>query len=151
MSRCPSRSAIEAATNVTLGWVAALATQVVVFPVMGLQVMLWQSLALTGVFTTMSFLRGYALRRFFIRRSGDGPAPRLPQRKRRSDTGSPSAEVIPGGGRVNLWWSCSGTGGGSQIFTRPQFQPGGGWADSGKGGDICHRADQRRSRRNSSC
>jgi hypothetical protein len=66
MTQSRSLSAIEAATNVILGWMIALITQALVFPVLGLQVMLWQNLALSGVFTAVSFLRSYVLRRFFV-------------------------------------------------------------------------------------
>jgi len=66
MTQSRSLSAIEAATNVILGWMIALITQALVFPVLGMQVMLWQNLALSGVFTAVSFLRSYVLRRFFV-------------------------------------------------------------------------------------
>ncbi|WP_324754009.1 DUF7220 family protein [Roseovarius sp. Pro17] len=62
-------SALEAATNVILGWIVAMTTQLLVFPVIGLQVMLWQNLALSSVFTAVSFLRSYVLRRLFMRLS----------------------------------------------------------------------------------
>lgn len=74
MNQRHSQSALEAATSVILGWVAALVTQAVIFPVMGLQVVLWQSLALTGGFTIVSFLGGHALRRY-LRWSEEGAAP----------------------------------------------------------------------------
>lgn len=67
MTQSRSFSTIEAATNVVLGWMVALITQLLVFPVIGLQVMLWQNLALSGVFTAVSFLRSYVLRRLFVR------------------------------------------------------------------------------------
>lgn len=70
-----SQSALEAATSVILGWVAALVTQAVIFPVMGLQMVLWQSLALTDGFTIVSFLGGHALRRYLVRWSEEGAAP----------------------------------------------------------------------------
>ncbi len=66
MTQTRSLSAVEAATNVILGWMVALITQVLIFPVLGLQVMLWQNMMLSGVFTTVSFLRSYVLRRLFI-------------------------------------------------------------------------------------
>lgn len=66
MTQSRSGSAIEAATNVILGWMLALVTQALIFPALGLQVMLWQNLALSAVFTAVSFLRSYILRRFFV-------------------------------------------------------------------------------------
>ncbi len=67
MTQSRTLSALEATTNVVLGWLVAMITQALVFPVIGLQVMLWQNLALSGVFTTMSFLRSYVMRRLFVR------------------------------------------------------------------------------------
>ena len=67
MTQGRSLSALEAAANVILGGIVALITQALIFPVIGLQVMLWQNLVLSGVFTTISFLRNHALRRLFVR------------------------------------------------------------------------------------
>lgn len=67
MTQSRSFSTIEAATNVVLGWMVAVITQLLVFPVIGLQVMLWQNLVLSGVFASVSFLRSYVLRRLFVR------------------------------------------------------------------------------------
>ncbi|WP_324754046.1 DUF7220 family protein [Roseovarius sp. Pro17] len=67
MTQSRTLSALEAATNVVLGWLVAMITQLLVFPVIGLQVMLWQNLALSGVFTAVLFLRSYVLRRLFVR------------------------------------------------------------------------------------
>ncbi len=67
MTQSRTLSALEAATNVVLGWLVAMITQLLVFPVIGLQVMLWQNLAFSGVFTAVSFLRSYVLRRLFVR------------------------------------------------------------------------------------
>jgi hypothetical protein len=62
-SRC--MSVVEAITNVVIGYPLAVATQLVVFPWFGLQASLGENLALRGVFTGISLLRGYALRRLF--------------------------------------------------------------------------------------
>ncbi len=60
-------SAIEACTNVVIGWLVALGTQLVAFPVVGLQVGLSQNLTLSGIFTAVSLVRAYAIRRVFER------------------------------------------------------------------------------------
>lgn len=60
-------SALEAAANVTVGWLVALGTQMVVFPVMGLSVTVAQHLGIGAAFTAVSFLRSYILRRLFER------------------------------------------------------------------------------------
>ena len=58
-------SLIEAVSNVAVGYVLAVATQIIVFPWFGLRPSIGQSLALGGVFVGISLLRSYALRRLF--------------------------------------------------------------------------------------
>lgn len=58
-------SLLEAMTNVTVGYVLAVATQIVVFPWFGLHASLADSMGIGAVFTSISLLRGYALRRLF--------------------------------------------------------------------------------------
>ena len=65
MSQSRRLSLLEAVTNVTVGYVLAVATQIVVFPWFGLQASLGDNLAIGAVFTSISLLRGYAFRRLF--------------------------------------------------------------------------------------
>ncbi|MGI3213302.1 DUF7220 family protein [Roseovarius tibetensis] len=58
-------SLVEAITNVIVGYALAVGMQIMVFPWFGLQASLGENLALGGVFTGISLLRGYALRRLF--------------------------------------------------------------------------------------
>lgn len=77
MSQSRRLSLLEAVTNVTVGYVLAVATQIVVFPWFGLQASLGDNLAIGAVFTSISLLRGYALRRLFeflAARNKKGPA-----------------------------------------------------------------------------
>jgi hypothetical protein len=60
-------SFIEAVTNVVVGYALAVATQIVVFPWFDLNPNLGENLALGLVFTAISLIRGYALRRLFAR------------------------------------------------------------------------------------
>jgi hypothetical protein len=62
-----SLSLIEAMTNVVVGYVLAVATQIVVFPWFELNPSLGENLTLGLVFTAISLIRGYALRRLFTR------------------------------------------------------------------------------------
>ena len=62
-------SSIEAATNVAVGYGVAVLTQVMVFPLFGLQVSLRDNLLLGTVFTSVSLIRFYLLRRFFNART----------------------------------------------------------------------------------
>jgi hypothetical protein len=65
MSQSRRMSLLEAVTKVTVGYVLAVATQVVVFPWFGLHASLGDNLGIGAVFTSISLLRGYALRRLF--------------------------------------------------------------------------------------
>ena len=65
MSQSRRLSLLEAVTNVTVGYVLAVATQIVVFPWFGLHASLGDTLGIGAVFTSVSLLRGCALRRLF--------------------------------------------------------------------------------------
>ncbi len=72
-------SLIEAATNVALGYVLAIITQIVVFPWFGLNANLTEHLTIGIAFIGVSFARGYLLRRLFEgiagrERASDTPA-----------------------------------------------------------------------------
>lgn len=58
-------SLVEAITNVIVGYALAVGMQIMVFPWFDLQASLGENLALGGVFTGISLLRSYALRRLF--------------------------------------------------------------------------------------
>lgn len=60
-------SALEAVANVVVGLGVAFATQVVVFPMFGFYASTQQHVALTAIFTAVSLVRSYALRRVFNR------------------------------------------------------------------------------------
>ena len=67
MSQTHVQSAFEALTNVVVGYGLAVAAQFAVFPVFGLAVTVPQSLGIGAVFTGMSIIRSYLLRRLFDR------------------------------------------------------------------------------------
>ena len=58
-------SAVEAVTNVAVGFGVAVLTQALVFPLFGIHATMGEHLAIGGVFTVVSVIRSYALRRFF--------------------------------------------------------------------------------------
>jgi hypothetical protein len=58
-------SLVEAITNVFVGFLLALLTQIVVFPLLGLSASLSDNLILGAIFTAVSIARSYALRRTF--------------------------------------------------------------------------------------
>ena len=69
-------SFVEAVTNIVVGFGLAVLTQIIVFPLFGLHASLGENLAIGGIFTALSLIRGYALRRLFnatwMARSGGG-------------------------------------------------------------------------------
>ncbi len=60
-------SLVEACANVGVGYGIAVGTQVMVFPVFGIHVTLADDLAIGAVFTVVSLIRSYLLRRAFER------------------------------------------------------------------------------------
>jgi hypothetical protein len=67
MTQSRRMSLIEAITNVTVGYAVAVATQIVVFPWFGLHPTIGENIAIAALFTGISLLRSYALRRLFAR------------------------------------------------------------------------------------
>ena len=65
MTQSRRMSLIEAITNVAVGYALAVVTQIVVFPRFGLHPSLGENLAIGALFTAVSLLRSYALRRLF--------------------------------------------------------------------------------------
>jgi hypothetical protein len=60
-------SLLEAATNVVVGFALAILTQLTVFPVLDLPISTPQAMLTSAIFTAISLLRGFALRRLFER------------------------------------------------------------------------------------
>lgn len=58
-------SLLESLTSVAIGYGVAVATQIAVFPLFGLEVSLSDNLAIGGLFTLVSIARSYAVRRLF--------------------------------------------------------------------------------------
>ena len=58
-------SLVESLANVLVGYVVAVATQMLVFPLFGLAVTVTENLLIGLIFTAVSIVRSYALRRGF--------------------------------------------------------------------------------------
>ena len=58
-------SFVEAIANVAIGYAIAVATQVAVFPLFGIETGVSDALAIGAIFTAVSIVRSYALRRLF--------------------------------------------------------------------------------------
>ena len=65
MTQSRRLSLVEAITNVAVGYVLAVITQIVVFPWFDIHPSLGENLAIGSLFTGISLLRSYALRRLF--------------------------------------------------------------------------------------
>jgi len=65
MSQSRFMSLIESVTNLIVGYALAVATQIVVFPWFGLNPTVGQNLTIGALFSALSLLRSYALRRLF--------------------------------------------------------------------------------------
>ena len=70
-------SLVESLANVLVGYGVAVATQIAVFPLFGLAVTVTENLLIGLIFTVVSILRSYALRRAFealrVRQTGHLP------------------------------------------------------------------------------
>ena len=58
-------SLMEASTNIVVGYGLAVLTQMLVFPLFGLRASLGENLAIGAVFTVISLVRSFVLRRAF--------------------------------------------------------------------------------------
>lgn len=65
MKQSRTMSFVEAVTNVVVGYVLAVATQILVFPLFGIEIGLAENMAIGMVFVGVSLARGYLLRRVF--------------------------------------------------------------------------------------
>jgi len=58
-------SLIETIVSIAIGFIIALCAQLLIFPYFGIQVSLSANLKITGLFTIVSVIRGYWVRRLF--------------------------------------------------------------------------------------
>jgi hypothetical protein len=58
-------SLVESLANVIVGYILAIATQLAVFPLFGLEAAFGEHLAIGGAFVLVSLVRSYLLRRLF--------------------------------------------------------------------------------------
>jgi hypothetical protein len=65
MKQSRRMSLVEAVANVAIGYFVAVGAQLVVFPLFGLHASLADNLLIGALFTVVSIVRSYALRRLF--------------------------------------------------------------------------------------
>jgi hypothetical protein len=61
-------SLIESVTNTVIGFIISLLIQLIIYPVMDIPVTFNQNITITLVFTIVSIIRGYIIRRFFTKK-----------------------------------------------------------------------------------
>ena len=65
MTQSKLSSLVEAAMNTAIGYVVALASQLIVFPVFGIHIPFSSNLGIGAWFTVISLVRSYIIRRWF--------------------------------------------------------------------------------------
>ena len=65
MKQSKQMSLLESLTNVAVGYGVAVSAQILVFPMFGLDVLLSDNLAIGAIFTGISIVRSFTLRRVF--------------------------------------------------------------------------------------
>lgn len=65
MNQTKLESLAEVIINVAIGWVIALLTQLIVFPLFGINVTVGEQLSISVIFTAVSIIRSYVIRRWF--------------------------------------------------------------------------------------
>lgn len=58
-------SVLEQVVNLSIGYTVAVFTQTIMFPMFGIYASVGDNMIIAGVFTVISFFRGYAVRRLF--------------------------------------------------------------------------------------
>lgn len=65
MSQSKTQSLVEVVINVVVGYVIATFTQIIIFPMFGIYVGLGDQMLISLIFTIISIIRGYVIRRWF--------------------------------------------------------------------------------------
>lgn len=58
-------SLIETFSNIFIGWVIAIITQIIIFPIFNINIPLKENLQISAIFIGVAIIRGYTLRRVF--------------------------------------------------------------------------------------
>jgi len=65
------QSLLESAANIAIGYSIALVSQLVIFPLVGVQATLGQNIKIGILFTVVSFVRSYLIRRYFNKKASN--------------------------------------------------------------------------------
>ena len=59
----------ESITNISIGYFISLISQLIIFPILNIQVEITDNLLISAYFTVISFVRSYVIRRYFNRKT----------------------------------------------------------------------------------
>lgn len=65
MAQSKKQSLKETVISTIIGLLVSLLTQIIIFPLYGLEVKFTQNVQITIIFTIVSIIRGYSVRRYF--------------------------------------------------------------------------------------
>ena len=68
MTQTRTQSLIESITNVAIGYIVAIASQVAIFPLFDINITLADNMLIGAYFTVISIMRSYVVRRVFNNR-----------------------------------------------------------------------------------
>jgi len=63
------QSAIESLTNIIVGLLTSFIIQLIIYPLLNIEVSINENIIITIVFFIVSFVRGYLIRRFFNKKN----------------------------------------------------------------------------------
>lgn len=62
-------SIIESLTNILIGYITAIISAIIIFPLFDIHISLSENLAISACFTVISIIRSYTLRRWFNKKT----------------------------------------------------------------------------------
>jgi len=65
MTQTKKKSLIESTAQTVIGLATSILIQIILYPIMGIPVTLFQNVVITAVFFAVSIIRGYFVRRIF--------------------------------------------------------------------------------------
>ena len=69
MAQSKKQSAFESIVNIVIGLIVSFLIQIVIYPLLEIPVTIKQNIIITIVFFLASFIRGYAVRRYFNKKT----------------------------------------------------------------------------------
>jgi len=69
MAQSKKQSAFESIVNILIGLVVSFLIQIIIYPLLEIPVTIKQNIIITIVFFLASFIRGYAIRRYFNKKT----------------------------------------------------------------------------------